>query len=61
MKALGLVSPMMRGLAEMSYEFDAPFVLDTSKFESTFGTSATPMPIAVATTVAWYRTNAGAT
>lgn len=59
MKAMGLVSPMMRGLVEMSYEFDAPFVLDTSKFESTFATAGTPMPTAVAETVAWYRTEAG--
>jgi len=59
MKAMGLFSPMMRGLAEMSYEFDAPFVLDTFKFESTFGTSGTPMSTAVAETVAWYRTRTG--
>src|SRR6202521_1278234 len=37
LRALGLVNPMMRGLAEMTYEFDAPFVLDTTKYESTFG------------------------
>jgi hypothetical protein len=40
----------------MSYEFDQPFVLDTSKYESTFGTAGTPLPVAVAATVAWYRT-----
>src|ERR1700720_688706 len=28
-RALGLVNPMMRELAEMSYEFEQPFVLDT--------------------------------
>lgn len=60
MKALGLVSPMMRGLAEMSYEFDEPFVLDTSKFQSTFGSSATPLATAVAATIAWYRSEASA-
>ena len=43
LRALGLVNPMMRELAEMSYEFEEPFVLDTSKFESTFGASATPL------------------
>ena len=30
-RALGLVNPMMRELAEMAYEFDEPFVLDTSQ------------------------------
>jgi nucleoside-diphosphate-sugar epimerase len=55
-RALGLVSPMMRGLAEMSYEFDEPFILDTTKFRTTFGSVVTPLATAVAETVAWYRT-----
>jgi nucleoside-diphosphate-sugar epimerase len=60
LRVLGLVSPMMRGLAEMAYEFDEPFVLDTTKFESTFGSSGTPLAIAVADTLSWYRARAGA-
>jgi nucleoside-diphosphate-sugar epimerase len=60
MRALGLVNPMMRGLAEMAYQFEEPFVLDTTKFESTFGASPTPLPTAVAATIAWYRTRTGA-
>jgi hypothetical protein len=43
----------------MSYEVDTPFVLDMFRFESTFGTSGTPMSTAVAATVAWYRTRTG--
>jgi len=46
---------MMRALAEMSYEFDAPFILDTGKYQSTFGPPGTPTAAAIATTVAWYR------
>ncbi len=57
-RALGLVNPMMRALSEMAYEFDAPFVLDTTKFETTFGTVGTPLVTAVAETVSWYRTRA---
>ena len=57
-RAMGLVSPLMRGLAEMSYEFDNPFVLDTTKFTSTFGAAGTPLATAVSETVAWYRTRA---
>jgi hypothetical protein len=45
----------MRGLAEMSYQFDEPFVLDTSRYESVFGAAGTPLAAAIATTVAWYR------
>jgi nucleoside-diphosphate-sugar epimerase len=55
LRALGLVNPMMRGLAEMRYQFEEPFVLDTAKFESTFAATGTPLRSAVADTVAWYR------
>ena len=54
LRALGLVSPMMRGLAEMQYQFEEPFVLDTSKFESTFGLSGTVLTDAIRETVSWY-------
>jgi nucleoside-diphosphate-sugar epimerase len=55
-RALGLVNPMLRELAEISYEFDEPFVMDTSKYESTFGAAGEPLAAAVAATLAWYRT-----
>ncbi len=58
-RALGLVNPMMRELAEMAYEFDQPFILDTSKYESAFGAAGTPLAGAIAATVAWYRTRPG--
>jgi nucleoside-diphosphate-sugar epimerase len=58
-RVLGLVNPMLRELAEMAYEFDEPFVLDTSKYESAFGAAGTPLAGAIAATVAWYRTRPG--
>jgi nucleoside-diphosphate-sugar epimerase len=60
MRALGLVNPLMRELAEMAYEFEEPFVLDTTKYESTFGTAVTPLAAAITHTIDWYRTRAGA-
>jgi nucleoside-diphosphate-sugar epimerase len=54
-RALGLFNPMMRELAEMSYEFDEPFVLDTTKYQSVFGTDPTPLTAAIGATVAWYQ------
>ena len=59
-RLLGLVNPTMRALAEMAYEFDEPFVLDTSKFQSTFGTVGTPLVSAIAETVSWYRSRTDA-
>jgi nucleoside-diphosphate-sugar epimerase len=55
MRILGVFNPLMRELAEMTYELEEPFVLDTTKYESAFGNSATPLAAAIATTVAWYR------
>jgi nucleoside-diphosphate-sugar epimerase len=55
-RALGLVNPMMRALAEMAYEFDEPFVLDTTKFEAVFGTAGTPLATAITATTDSYRT-----
>ena len=51
---------MLPELAEMSYEFDEPFVLDTTRFRTTFGSAGTPLASAVAETVTWYRTRTGA-
>jgi nucleoside-diphosphate-sugar epimerase len=59
-RALGLVSPMMRALAEMAYEFDEPFILDTTRYQATFGGAPTPLATAVAATIAWYRAQASA-
>jgi hypothetical protein len=39
----------------MAYEFEQPFVLDTPKYQSTFGTNRTPLTTAIAATVEWYR------
>jgi nucleoside-diphosphate-sugar epimerase len=55
MRALGVFNPTMRELVEMTYEFDEPFVLDTTKFESTFGGSGTPLAAALTETVRWYQ------
>ena len=60
LRALGLFSPMMRGLAEMAYEFEEPFVLDTTKFRSAFGGAVTPLSAAIEETVAWYRSSVSA-
>ena len=55
-RALGLANPMLRELAETYYQFDQPFILDTSKYQAAFGTAGTPLADAIAATLAWYRT-----
>jgi nucleoside-diphosphate-sugar epimerase len=40
--AAGVFSPQMREMRETRYQFDRPFVLDSSAFTATFGLDATP-------------------
>jgi len=51
----GLFIPEAKETVEMMYEFENPFVIDSSKFEQTFGMRATPIREAIQETVAWYR------
>jgi nucleoside-diphosphate-sugar epimerase len=55
-RALGLANPTLRELAETYYQFDQPFVLDTTKYQVAFGTAGTPLADAITATLAWYRT-----
>ncbi|MFF3108286.1 NAD-dependent epimerase/dehydratase family protein [Kitasatospora sp. NPDC057904] len=54
--ALGsLVSPLLRELRETLYQFDRPFVMDSSAYESTFTLRATPLEEQFRATVEWWR------
>jgi nucleoside-diphosphate-sugar epimerase len=53
----GLFIPEAKETVEMMYEFEAPFIIDSSKFEKAFGMKATPMREAIKETVAWYRSH----
>jgi len=52
MRTAGLVVPMARELAEMDYQFYAPFQLDSSLTERTFGLTATDLEVGLRETVA---------
>lgn len=51
----GLFIPEAKESVEMMYEFEKSFIVDSSKFEKTFGMKATPMKEAIKETVAWYK------
>ena len=53
----GFFIPEAKETLEMMYEFDQSFVVDSSKFEKTFGMKATPMREAMRETVAWYKSH----
>jgi nucleoside-diphosphate-sugar epimerase len=54
LRLLGLVNPMIRELGELAYEFEAPFVLDGTKYLRVFGGAPTPHPAAIRATLGWY-------
>ncbi len=47
MRTAGAVVPMARELAEMDYQFYAPFILDSSLTERTFGLTATDLDVSL--------------
>ncbi|MGW6705815.1 NAD-dependent epimerase/dehydratase family protein [Streptomyces sp. NPDC054956] len=51
----GLFSPLLRELKEVRYQFDRPFVLDSSAYEAAFTVRATPVDEQVEATVDWWR------
>jgi nucleoside-diphosphate-sugar epimerase len=55
----GLFIPEAKETVEMMYEFEQPFIVDSSKFEKTFGMKATPMKEAIKETVDWYKSHPG--
>jgi nucleoside-diphosphate-sugar epimerase len=55
LRAVGLVKPAMREYLHTLYQFTEPWVVDDSKFRSAFGNLSTPLPDALARTLAWYR------
>ncbi|MET0740538.1 MAG: NAD-dependent epimerase/dehydratase family protein [Candidatus Nanopelagicales bacterium] len=54
-RGVGLFSKTTRELNETWYQFDRPFVLDSSAYTNTFGESATPMDEALSSTLDWWR------
>lgn len=53
--AMGLFSPLLKELRETRYQFDRPYVLDSSAFESTFAMAPTPLDGALRAVLADHR------
>jgi nucleoside-diphosphate-sugar epimerase len=48
-------NPTLRAVREQLYQSERPWVVESTKFERTFGWKATSLPEAVTATVAWFR------
>lgn len=55
LRLLGLANPTIRELLEMQYQFEEPFIVDSSKIASKLGLRATAIDQALADTLAGYR------
>lgn len=55
LRGAGVFAPMLRELAEMTYQWQQPYVVDDAKFRNAFGMTPTPWDDAVAATVRWAR------
>ncbi|MFJ8567805.1 NAD-dependent epimerase/dehydratase family protein [Streptomyces sp. NPDC093514] len=53
--AAALFSPLLRELKEVRYQFDRPFVVDSSAYETAFAARPTPVDEQVGATVDWWR------
>lgn len=54
LRAIGVFSSEMRELAETSYMFTRPFVMESARSEALLGLSPTPLARAAEATVAWW-------
>lgn len=55
MRLGGLFIPAAKETVEMMFQFQQPFIVDSSKIERAFGLTPTPFDDALRTTVQWYR------
>jgi len=55
LRLMGLYTPTIGELDEMLYEFNKPFVVDSTKAQALLGIEPTPLAEAIAATVAWFR------
>jgi hypothetical protein len=53
LRALGVFAPLLREVAEMAYPWDAPYVVDDSRFRAAFGGAPTPVDEVVRETAMW--------
>jgi nucleoside-diphosphate-sugar epimerase len=59
LRAMGVFSPIIREVAEMAYQWDAPYLVDDSRFRAAFGHAPTAVDEIVGATARWARETYG--
>lgn len=54
---VGMFNKDVKEIKEVLYQFEEPWVVDSTAFADQFGISATPLDEAIATTAEWHRTH----
>jgi nucleoside-diphosphate-sugar epimerase len=57
LRAVGVVNPTVREILELQYEFQEPFIVDSTKIATKLDVHAIPLDQALADTLATYRAN----
>jgi nucleoside-diphosphate-sugar epimerase len=60
LRAVGVVNPMLREIVKMAYQFDHPYVLDSTHSQAVLGQQPTPLADGIDATLAWWRARADA-
>ena len=60
LRALAVTNPTVRELLELQYEFQEPFIVDSTKIAGKLDVRATPLDQALADTLATYQANSAA-
>lgn len=55
LSVLSLFDKQVKELSETFYQFERDFVMDSSRFEQTFGVAPTPLDDSIRTTLDWFR------
>ena len=55
LRTLALFSPLLRELQEVRYQFDRPFIVDSSAYTERFNEESTPIDDQIAATINWWQ------
>lgn len=55
LKLVGRFNPVVAEVIEMLYQFEQDFLMDSSRFETAFGMTPTPLDRAIGETLEWFR------
>jgi nucleoside-diphosphate-sugar epimerase len=55
--AIGVVSPLIREISEMRFQWDRPYQVDARKFANRFWSDATPFEVGAPAAALWFKNN----